>query len=239
MKNAIILCSGGIDSVTSAHYAKKRLGYDYIIVLFFDYNQKSVRKEKECAKKCSRDVKAKFIEIKLPELEKFSTSLINVKGRVKKLKRKDLKDTRKEGMNWYVPFRNSVFLIYALVLAESMQIKQKKKYDIFVGFNRERGQGYPDTSKEFLRTISQLLRFSNMKDVKIKSPLIKKDKEDVIKIGESLDIDFRDTFSCYIGKSRHCGYCLACRLRQEGFYWANVKDPTSYKTKMRDFRMAG
>ena len=73
---------------------------------------------------------------------------------------------------------------------------------------------------------------------KIKAPLIKKDKEDIILLGKKLRIDFRDTYSCYSGSNVHCGYCLACRLRQEGFFWANIPDPTKYKERMSDFRLA-
>ena len=38
----------------------------------------------------------------------------------------------------------------------------------------------------------------------------------------------KKTFSCYISTDKHCGLCLACKLRQAGFKWANVKDPTNY-----------
>jgi len=59
--------------------------------------------------------------------------------------------------------------------------------------------------------------------------LIEKDKEDIIILGKELGIDFKDTFSCYVGKEKHCGKCLACMLRKEGFYWSNIKDETEYK----------
>ena len=53
------------------------------------------------------------------------------------------------------------------------------------------------------------------------------------------DVDFKKTYSCYVGsRKKHCGACLSCRLRQEAFYWANIRDPTNYKEKMKDFRLA-
>ncbi|MBI2046536.1 7-cyano-7-deazaguanine synthase [Candidatus Pacearchaeota archaeon] len=73
------------------------------------------------------------------------------------------------------------------------------------------------------------------KPFKIIAPLIKKDKEDIILLGQRLGVNFRNTFSCYAPKRKnaleHCGCCLACRLRQAGFYWAGVKDETEYKVK--------
>ena len=47
-------------------------------------------------------------------------------------------------------------------------------------------------------------------------------------IGKKLGVDFKKTFSCYVGKEKHCGFCLACKLRQAGFHWAGVEDVTEY-----------
>lgn len=230
MENAIILCSGGLDSVTTTHYVKKKLGYKNMIILFFNYNQKSLEAERKCSKQCAKDIKAKFIEICLPELSELSTSLINRKGKTVKISKKDLKDTSKESAKWYVPCRNSVFLIYALALAESEYIKNKVAYDIFVGFKCEGKESYPDTTIKFVNSMNNLAKVSCSKSFKIKAPLINMDKEDIILLGKRLRVNLTKTFSCYIGKNKHCGYCLACRLRQAGFHWASIQDPTIYKT---------
>lgn len=237
MKNAIVLCSGGLDSVTTAYYVKKRLKYKDMIFLFFDYGQRTLNQERNSSKKCAKDLKAVFREIKLNELRKISNSLINKKTQAKKIKRKDLRDSSKESAKYYVPCRNTVFLIYSLALAESLFIKNKKVYDIFVGFKCEGKEAYPDTTSEFVKKMNQLRKVSTSVQGKIIAPLIKKDKDEIVQLGKKLNVKFGDTYSCYIGANqKHCGYCLACRLRQEGFYWAGVKDPTQYKIKMKDFR---
>jgi len=235
-RNCIVLCSGGIDSVVTAHYAKRKLKYKGIIVLFFDYGQKALKQERICSKRCAKNLGAKFMEIELKWLNNISNSLINKTGKATRLRIKDLKDTKKESQKWYVPCRNTIFLAYALALAESLFIKDKKICDIFVGFKCEGKEAYPDTTREFVREINRLSKISCAKPFKIIAPLIKKDKEDIILIGKRLWVNFKDTFSCYIGAKnkntlKHCGYCLACRLRQVGFYWANVKDETRYKVK--------
>lgn len=238
MKNAIILCSGGIDSVTTAHYVKKKLKYKNIIILFFNYKQKTLKNERKYSKNCSKKLNARFKEVELEWLAKISNSLINKSGKIKKLKRKELKNTNQEAKKWYVPCRNTVFLVCALTLAESVYIKNKKTYDIFVGFKCEGGESYPDTTKDFVKKINILSKTSCSKGFKVKAPLINKDKEEIIKLGMRLGIDYKKTHTCYIKEKTHCGYCLSCRLRQEGFYWANIKDPTKYKTKMKDFKIA-
>jgi 7-cyano-7-deazaguanine synthase len=238
MKNAIVLCSGGIDSVTTANYAKKKFGYNNLIVLFFNYNQRNLMAERKFSRRCAREIKARFMEIDLKELDKLSTSLINSSNQAKKVKRKSLKDTKKESSKFYVPCRNTIFLSFALALAESLLIKEKEKYDLFVGFKNEGKESYPDTSQKFVDEFNRISRTSTEGRFRVIAPLIKKDKEDIISLAHKLKINLKDTFSCYIGPNKHCGSCLACRLRQEGFYWANIKDPTKYKTKMNDFRLS-
>lgn len=236
-KNAIILCSGGLDSSVAAYYVKKKLKYRRIIILFFDYGQRTIREERKASKKIARKLKADFKEINLEFLKRVSTSLINKNKRIKRIKRKQLKNAKKEAEKYYVPCRNTIFLIYALTLAESLQIKEKKVYDIFTGFKCEGKEAYPDTTHEFVKEINNLKKTATSVKGKIIAPLIKLDKDEIIVLGKKLGTDFGNTFSCYAGlNKKHCGYCLSCRLRQEAFYWANVKDPTNYKEKMEDYR---
>ncbi len=228
MKKAIVLCSGGLDSVVTAHYVKKKRNYDNVIILFFDYDQRSLKSERSAAKKCALVLKAQFVELKLKEIKKISASLINILGKEKRLKRKDLKDTKKESDKWYVPARNLIFLSYALALAEKSYIQKKEISDIFVGFKNEGKDAFPDQSKSFLRNINLIAKENCKMRFKILAPLIDKDKEDIIVLGEKLNVNLGETWSCYIGEAKQCGGCLACMLRKEGFYWANLKDPTNY-----------
>ena len=230
MKQAVVLCSGGIDSAVTAYYVKRKLKYGKIVILFFNYGQKSLLNERKFSKLCASSLKAEFKEIKLLELARLSTSLINIKGKVKRLNRNDLKNTARESKKWYVPFRNTIFLSYALSLAECIYLKDKIKSDIFVGFKCEGQDHFPDTTKSYLKEMNKLTKTASY-GFKIIAPLIDKDKEDIILLGSKLGVDFRKTFSCYLGKRQHCGYCLACKLRQEGFYWSGLKDPTYYISK--------
>lgn len=226
MRNAIILCSGGLDSTVTAHLVRKRSYYDKLTILFFNYGQKALNAERQASKKCSSHINAEFKEISLPELSKLSTSLINKPGKVKEIK--DLRDTKEESTKWYVPCRNTIFLNYALALAESEFIKSKIPSDIFVGFKCEGKESYPDTTPEFVEKMNNLARISCAYPFRVIAPLIKMDKEDIVLLGTKLDVPLSATFSCYVGKSFHCGKCLACKLRKAGFYWANIKDSTKY-----------
>ena len=235
MKNAIVLCSGGIDSAVTAYYVKKRLHYNRIIILFFDYNQRTLKQERETSKICAKNLNAEFIEIKLFWPEILSQSLLNKKQKLIEVKRSELKDTKSESSRFYVPARNLIFLSYAISFADALKISKNEIYNIFIGFKNEGKESYPDTTKEFVSIMNKLQNILKEKS-RIIAPFIKKDKEDIIALGKNLGVNFKDTYSCYNGSDLHCGYCLACRLRQEGFYWANIKDPTKYETKPADFK---
>ena len=222
MENALVLCSGGLDSVTTAYYVKKKLEYDSIKILFFNYGQRNLKGEEKCARECAFNLNSEFIKVDLNWLGEISSSLLNSGKKAKKIKREDLKNTKKESENWYVPCRNSIFLVYALALADSIFIKFGKIADIFVGFKCEGKESYPDTTEEFVSAFNKLAKIGCSGKFKIFSPLIEKDKEDIILLGKRLGVDFRKTFSCYVGPKKQCGSCLACKLRQEGFYWANI-----------------
>ena len=228
-KDAIILCSGGLDSVVTAFYVKNRLDYNKLIILFFDYGQKSLKEERESAKICAKGLGVEFKEVNLRWLGDISSSLLNKKGKVRRMNRKDLKDSSKESAKFYVPCRNLIFLTNALALAESRYIKNKRNVDIFVGFKCEGKESYQDTTKSFVNEINKIASISCLTKSKVIAPLIEKDKEDIIILGKKLGVRLEKTFSCYNPqKDKQCGYCLACKLRQEGFYWANEKDLTEY-----------
>ena len=237
MKNAIVLCSGGLDSVVTAYYVKKKLGYDKLMLLFFDYGQRTLKAEKKASKRCALTLGAYFKEIKLKELAKISTSLINSKEQASPVSRAELKDSNKEHNKYYVPCRNTVFLSYGLALADSLFIKNKQIWNIFAGFKCEGKEAYPDTTPKFVKAVSNLMKASKIRG-KFVAPLIKKDKDEIVNLGQELGVDLDYTYSCYINNKIHCGTCLACRLRQEAFYWTNIRDETEYKERMKDFRLA-
>ena len=225
-KNAIILCSGGLDSVVTAYYIKKRLNYQNILILFFNYDQRALIQERKNAKKCAGNLNGQFHEIRL---DMKATPLVNKTIKFKEMTRNQLKNTQKESDKFYVPFRNMVFITHALNFIDSLK-NSEEVYNLFLGFKSEGKESYPDTTKEFVSKMNNLLKIYKYRG-KILAPLINKDKDEIISLGEKLGVSFKDTYSCHKGAKKHCGTCLACALRKEAFYWANVSDPTQYPQK--------
>lgn len=226
MKNAIILCSGGLDSVTAAFYVYNSMKYRNIVLFFCNYNQRAYLGEKAAVKFFARLLNAKFVECDIRWLDSVSTSMINSDKTPSKIS--SLKNTKKESINWYVPCRNLVFLSNALAYAEATYIKKKVRYDIITGFKNDGSETFSDTTSEFTDSISNISKSTTSVKSKVIAPLIKMDKEDIVALGIKYRLPVEKTFSCYVGPKEHCGICLACRLRKEGFYWANIKDKTHY-----------
>lgn len=227
MDHAIVLCSGGLDSVATAFYVKKNFKPKAMTFIFFNYCQRNLPGEKKSSQYFARKLDAKWMEIKLPELGKISTSMLN-SSKNWNFNIKNLKSTKEIGSKWYVPCRNTVFLTYTISFAESLFVKNKINSDIFVGFKCEGKESYPDTTEDFVHQINALSKISTESKSQVYAPLIKKDKEDIIIMANKLKIPLEKTFSCYVGPKYHCGRCLACKLRMAGFYWANAEDKTKY-----------
>lgn len=229
MKDALILCSGGIDSVVSAYlvaHTKKHRNY---AILFFDYGQQSRNLELKFSKDCAKNIGASFRHIKLPELARITGPL--VPKEIVKITRKDLSNLQNENSKWYVPCRNTLFLTHALAIAEKNFLISKFSSDLFVGFKSEGRNPYPDTTQDYLDKMNVLAQEICAYPFRIHAPLIKKDKEDIIQLGIREGVDLTRTVSCYAPqRDKHCGKCMACALRHAGFYWAGIEDPTRYVT---------
>ena len=130
----------------------------------------------------------------------------------------------------YVPARNTVFLSFALALAEVRGAE-----DIFIGVNALDYSGYPDCRPEYIEAFERMARLATKAGVEgrpltIRAPLIGMRKAGIIRRGLELGVDFGLTHSCYDppGPGRPCGRCDACLLRRRGFAEAGAKDPLVY-----------
>ena len=220
-KKAIILLSGGLDSITVLAQAKKS-GYQ-CFSLSFDYGQRH-NAELNAAKKIALQyqvVSHKVIKLGLGEIGGSALTDENIA----------VPDSPQQGIPvTYVPARNTVFLSFALGWAEVLEA-----HDIFIGVNAVDFSGYPDCRPEFIeafQALSDLATKSGVegKGIKIHAPLIHLGKAEIIKQGLALGVDYKHTVSCYMADKQGyaCGKCDACRLRRIGFKEAGLEDPTQY-----------
>ena len=225
-KKAIVLSSGGVDSMTAMAIAKSE-GYD-IYSLSFHYGQRHLL-ELEAAKKIAVLMGARKHLIINIDLRVFGGSALT--DDIEVPKNRDENEMRKDIPITYVPARNTIFLSYALAWAEVLGLS-----DIFIGVNAIDYSGYPDCRPEYIAAFENMANLATRAGIegktliRIRTPLIHMSKADIIKRGIELGIDYRITHSCYdptpAGKA--CGHCDSCLLRKKGFKEAGINDPAVY-----------
>ncbi|HET8731473.1 MAG TPA: 7-cyano-7-deazaguanine synthase QueC [Moraxellaceae bacterium] len=221
VKKAIVLLSGGLDSATCLALARDA-GFEPV-ALSFDYGQ---RHQAELA--AARRVAAAFgvTDHRILRLDLGAiggSALTDASIAVPTEESTGIPVT-------YVPARNTVFLAFALGLAEVCGSD-----DIYIGVNAVDYSGYPDCRPEFIAAFEQVANLATKAGVEghrmhIHTPLIALSKADIIQTGLRLGVDYSLTVSCYQADidGNACGRCDSCRLRRQGFAAAGVTDPTRY-----------
>jgi 7-cyano-7-deazaguanine synthase len=222
MQKAVILLSGGLDSVTVLALAMKQ-GFE-CHALSLDYGQRH-KAELAAAKNIAAAMgvrQHKVIHIGLDDMGGSALTDDTIA----------VPDHASSGIPvTYVPARNTVFLSLALGWAEVLGA-----LDLFIGVNAVDYSGYPDCRPEFIAAFKELAQLATRagaegRRFEIHTPLIHLSKADIIREGVRLNVDYSRTVSCYQADNEGCacGVCDACRLRAAGFAAAGVPDPTRYR----------
>ena len=226
-KSAIVLLSGGLDSMVVAALAREA-GYA-VHALTIDYNQRH-RVELESAARIAAHLGAAE-HIVLPlDLTRFGGSALTSDIAVPK------HGVDESGIPvTYVPARNTIFLSLCLGLAEA-----RGAHDLFIGVNALDYSGYPDCRPEFIAAFETMANLatkagvegaqSGVKGFTIHTPLQHMTKAEIAREAHRLGLDAGMSWSCYdpTPDNKACGQCDACRLRAKGFADASLADPTIY-----------
>lgn len=221
-KSAIILLSGGLDSITVLAHAIQQ-GYA-CYALSFDYGQRH-NAELEAAKKIAQHYQVlqhKVIKLGLDSIGGSALTDDHIA----------VPEAPQEGIPvTYVPARNTIFLSFALGWAEVLEVN-----DVFIGVNAVDYSGYPDCRPAYIKAFQDMANLATKagvegRQINIHTPLISMSKAEIIAQGLSLSVDYSQTVSCYAADrdGRACGHCDACRLRKAGFDALGVADPTCYQ----------
>lgn len=220
-KDAVVLLSGGLDSMVAAGMAKAA-GYR-INALTIDYNQRHRRELAAAAEVAESLAAVRHVVLPL-DLRKFGGSALTA----------DI-DVPKDGVGpgipvTYVPARNLVFLSLTLAWAEVISAR-----DIFIGVNALDYSGYPDCRPEFIDAFAQVANLATKagaegRDFQVHAPLQHMGKDEIVRQAVRLGLDPGITWSCYdpTPEGAACGLCDSCRLRLDGFRRAGAIDPLAY-----------
>ena len=213
----VVLCSGGMDSVTALHWA--RGAHEVAAVVSFDYGAKHNHCESPFAREHAAAIGARHEVIALDFVDRlFASDLLKSGGAIPEghYEAENMKQT-------VVPFRNAIMLSIACGFAESVGAE-----GLVIAAHGGDHAIYPDCREDFMHAMGEAMRLGTYAGVQLLRPFIALTKGQIAAEGARLSVDLGRTWSCYKGGAVHCGKCGTCVERREAFAQAGLADPTAY-----------
>lgn len=215
----VVVCSGGLDSVTLAHLVADTRELTRLVS--FDYGQRHA-KELEFAVRAATRLGVPHDVIDMRGIGAVLTGSALTQDDVDVPDGHYAEDTMRITV---VPNRNAIMLTVAYGIAaahgDNAVATAVHGGDHFI---------YPDCRPEFTRAfeVMQNHALDGYADVSLFTPFVDIPKADIVTIGARHNVPFGETWSCYKGGANHCGRCSTCVERREAFAIAGVDDPTTY-----------
>ncbi len=219
MVKTLVICSGGLDSVTLAH--KVAAEQTLTRLVSFDYGQRH-RKELASAQACAMRLSVPHDIIDISAVGRLLTGSALTSGEAVP-EGHYAEDTMRITV---VPNRNAIMLAIAFGVAAAEQAEAVAAAvhggDHFI---------YPDCRPDFVESFETMQRHAleGLASITLYTPFVRLSKTDIVREGAQLAVPFAETWSCYQGGERHCGRCGTCVERREAFHLAGVEDPTPYE----------
>ncbi|MCF8495713.1 MAG: 7-cyano-7-deazaguanine synthase QueC [Alphaproteobacteria bacterium] len=215
----IVICSGGLDSVTLAHKVAQERQLDGLVS--FDYGQRH-KKELDFAARC-----AHFLGV--------SHDLIDLSALGGLLSGSALTDDVEVPEGHYaeetmritvVPNRNAIMLAIAYGIAMAREVRS-----VAAAFHGGDHFIYPDCRPAFVEAFEAMQHraLEGLSEISLYTPFLNLRKSEIVSEGARRGVPFQETWSCYKGGERHCGRCGTCVERREAFHLAEIPDPTMYE----------
>lgn len=215
-KDAVIVLSGGMDSVTLLYEQQARIA----LAITFDYGSNHNQREAMYAKQHCQLLGIEHLLIPLEFMSRyFKSSLLEGADAIPE---GDYDDTNMKST--VVPFRNGIMLSIACGIAESRGLTK-----VMIANHFGDHAIYPDCRAEFIRPMSEAMRAGTYVGVEILAPYTGISKTDIALIGKRLGVDYSQTYSCYKGGELHCGKCGTCVERKQALHEAGIVDNTLYE----------
>ena len=215
-KDAVIVVSGGMDSITMLHEFKSEIA----LAVTFDYGSTQNHREQQFARLHCDRLGIKHIIIPLDFMKKyFKSALLESADAIPEGNYEDenMKTT-------VVPFRNGIMLSIACGIAESNGLKR-----VMIANHAGDHTIYPDCRPAFVNAMSSAMTAGTYEGITVYAPYTGISKTDIARHGKELGLNYAETYSCYKGGEVHCGKCGTCRERIEALHDAGINDPTQYE----------
>ncbi len=215
MKDAVIILSGGMDSVTLLHDHAD----DIALAVTFDYGSLQNDRERQFAVLHCQRLGIPHIIIPLTFIKQYFKSAMLQSA-------EDIPDGRYDDESMkstVVPFRNGIMLAIATGIAESHGLRR-----VMIANHAGDHAIYPDCREAFINAMSAATAAGTYDGVIVDAPYTLLSKTDIARRGAELGINYAETYSCYKGGEVHCGTCGTCVERREAMRDAGIEDPTQY-----------
>lgn len=217
--NTLVICSGGLDSVTLAWQVAREATLSGLIS--FNYGQRHL-KELDAAAVCAQQLGVPHDIVDLCALAALLPGSALTDDAV------DVPHGhyQEESMRaTVVPNRNPIMMSIAFGAASARELDAVALAvhggDHFI---------YPDCRPAFIDAFAEMERqaLDGVHSPVLQAPFVNNSKADIVRAGAVLGVPFAETWSCYAGDDIHCGRCGTCVERREAFQLAEVADPTEY-----------
>ena len=216
VKNALMVLSGGMDSVTMLYEYASEID----LAVNFSYGSNHNARELEWARYHCAKLGIELVEIDLSFIgSNFHSSLLEGPDAIPEgdYDFDNMKST-------VVPFRNGIMLAAAAGLAESRGLEV-----LMIANHAGDHALYPDCRDSFVKAMSEAIKAGTYEGITVKAPYTLLSKTDIALRGKRLGIDYSTTYSCYRGLEKHCGRCGTCRERRQALADAGIVDTTEYE----------
>jgi 7-cyano-7-deazaguanine synthase len=215
---ALVVCSGGLDSVVSAAWAWQQYA-GRIHLLNFQYGSRAEQPEIDAIRAVAEHMQVGLTLFPLPIYDKSDSPLLQADSAIAG------GEQGAEFAHEWVPARNLVLLSVATAFAEA------KGYDVIVlGNNLEEAGAYPDNEPEFIARFNDLLPFAvgDGKRVRVEMPVGNLMKHEIVALGKQVNAPMHLTWSCYRAGTLHCGTCGPCYMRRKAFEINGIEEVITY-----------
>ncbi|MGN0221134.1 MAG: 7-cyano-7-deazaguanine synthase QueC [Prevotella sp.] len=216
MKDAVIVVSGGMDSITMLYDYRDRIA----LAVTYDYGSKHNAREIPFARLHCKRLGIEHVVIPLGFMQQyFHSSLLQGGEEIPEghYAAENMKST-------VVPFRNAIMLSVAVGLAESRGLQS-----VFIANHAGDHTIYPDCRPEFMQAFDATSQRGTYNHVRVEAPYTHLTKTEIARKGARMGIDYAETWSCYKGGEYPCGRCGTCVERKEALAEAGIADATVYR----------
>jgi 7-cyano-7-deazaguanine synthase len=215
---ALVVCSGGLDSVVSAYYARSVLGFE-VHLIHFMYGSRAEGPEVKAIQAIAKFMDVELTLFPLPIYQKGDSPLLDADSKIAG------GEAGAEFAHEWVPARNLLLLSVATAFAEARGIST-----IVLGNNLEEAGAYPDNEPEFIAKFNDMLPFAvgDGKRMNVIMPVGNMMKHEIVELGNRIGAPMHLTWSCYRALELHCGTCGPCYMRRKAFEINKLDEVISY-----------